>query len=198
MSGFGDKERLREAARGRRLAAHLESADEAALAVASHFTAALGGEFGVSPGAAVAGYWPIGDEFDLRPLMHALIGAGYACALPRMTAIDAPLDFHRWRPDDVLVAGRHGISEPDPKAAERVFPDVVIAPLLAFDAFGYRLGYGVGYYDRTIAQLRGAGNVLVVGAAFAAQEVDSVPHDDHDECLDWVVTEAGVMHIAAP
>ena len=192
----GTKQRLREVARARRRDAHPAAAAEAASAVRRHFTAALETDFAARREAAIAGYWPIGDELDMRPLLATLATAGYLLALPLVVGRDHPLAFHRWRPDDALAAGAHGIAEPDPAVAPPVIPDIVITPLLAFDALGYRLGYGAGYYDRTLAALRAAGRVLAVGVAFAAQQVDRVPHGRGDQRLDWVVTEAGVMRMA--
>jgi 5-formyltetrahydrofolate cyclo-ligase len=196
VSDFEAKQKLRDAARAHRLEAHLATAADAASALARHFTTALKTGFAARDGAAIAGYWPIGDEVDVRPLLEALTGAGYAVALPRVAGAGRPLAFHRWRGDDALIEGAHGISEPDPAVAPELVPDIVITPLLAFDPLGYRLGYGAGYYDRTLRALRAAGQVLAVGAAFAAQQVDHVPHGDHDEPLDWVVTEAGAMEMA--
>ena len=196
VSDDGAKQRLREVARARRRDAHLAAAAEAACAVRRHFAAALETDFATRPEAAIAGYWPIGDELDMRPLLATLAGAGYVLALPLVVGRNHPLAFHRWRPDDALVAGAHGIPEPDPAVAPPVIPDIVITPLLAFDALGYRLGYGAGYYYRTLAALRAAGRVLAVGVAFAAQQVDRVPHGRDDQRLDWVVTEAGVVRMA--
>jgi len=196
VTGDGAKQRLREVARALRRAAHAAAAAAAACAVRRHFTAALETDFAARPEAAIAGYWPIGDELDMRPLLATLAGAGYVVALPLVVGRDHPLAFHRWRPDDALAAGAHGIPEPDPAVAPPVIPVIVITPLLAFDALGHRLGYGAGYYDRTLAALRAAGRVLAVGVAFAAQQLDRVPHGRDDQRLDWVVTEAGVIRMA--
>ena len=205
------KQKLRDAARARRAGAHVAAASDAAAAFARHFTTVLETGICARKGAAIAGYWPIGDEFDVRPLLEALAGAGYDVALPRVAGRDRPLAFHRWRSGDALIAGTLieggliegaliegglGIGEPDPAVAAELVPDIVIAPLLAFDAVGHRLGYGAGYYDRTLRALRAAGHVVAVGAAFAAQQVDHVPHGAHDEPLDWAVTEGGAMETA--
>jgi 5-formyltetrahydrofolate cyclo-ligase len=95
-----------------------------------------------------------------------------------------------------LERGGFGLLQPSPAAA-RVTPQVVLAPLLCFDAGGTRLGHGAGYYDYTVAALRRAGRVLFVGIAFAAQRVERVPHEDHDQRLDWIVTEKGAVRCAA-
>jgi 5-formyltetrahydrofolate cyclo-ligase len=145
-------------------------------------------------GASVAGYWPMGPELDVRPILEHLHWHHHVCALPVVEKRHHPLVFHRWEPGDKLVAGVFGTSMPRHDTPQ-VVPDVLIVPLLAFDDDGYRLGYGGGYYDRTIASLRKSGNVLTVGMGFSAQHVKFVPHDHFDERLDWIVTEAGAQKI---
>jgi 5-formyltetrahydrofolate cyclo-ligase len=144
----------------------------------------------VPPDATVSAYVAIGDEADPAPLLLELRARGHAIALPRVTGRGRPLDFHRYDAEKALVPGGFGLSEParDWPQAE---PDVLIVPLLAFDALGYRIGYGAGFYDRTLAKLRAARDVLAVGFAFAGQEFETVPHDENDQRLDWVVTENG-------
>ena len=100
------------------------------------------------------------------------------------------LAFHLYEPGATLVPGVFGLSQPGKDWPEAV-PDVLVVPLLAFDARGMRLGYGGGFYDRTLADLRATRNILAVGFAFAGQEVQDVPHRESDEPLDWVVTETG-------
>src|SRR5262249_49293173 len=120
---------------------------------------------------------------------------GHAIALPRVAgAKQTPLAFHIYEPDAALVAGRFGLSEPHPDWTLAV-PSVLIVPLLAFDARGYRLGYGAGHYDATLANLRRGHEVVAVGFAYAGQEVPDVPHDAHDERLDWIVTEQGACKL---
>jgi 5-formyltetrahydrofolate cyclo-ligase len=147
----------------------------------------------VPDGAAVSGYWPVRSEIDTRPLLAALHEAGHVCGLPVIVRRGAALVFRRWQPGMDLLQRPFGLLEPGPEAGE-VIPDVALVPLLAFDAAGRRLGYGGGYYDRTLAGLRRAGReVLAVGVAYAAQACDHVPADDGDERLDWVVTEQGAI-----
>lgn len=138
--------------------------------------------------ATVAGYFPIGDEIDIRFLLDRLRGLGHDIALPAVTGQGQPLAFRRWQEEDALADGPFGTRQPLDSAAA-VRPEVVVLPLLAFDRRGYRLGYGAGYYDRTLAALRRRHSVLAVGAAYAAQEVPAVPTDRTDEALDWVVTD---------
>lgn len=147
---------------------------------------------GLPAGAVVAGYWPMGDEIDPRPLMAALAGQGHPLALPVVTARGQKLDFRAWRPGDLLEPGPHGTLHPE-AAAPVLVPDVVLVPLLAFDSRFFRLGYGGGYYDRTLEHLRAGSHVKAIGLAFAAQRVDDVPRGAHDQPLDAILTEAGLL-----
>ena len=117
-------------------------------------------------------------------------------ALPVVVERDRHLDFRAWSPGDDLEAGDHGTWHPYP-SAPLVVPDVVLVPLLAFDRAGWRLGYGGGYYDRTLQGLRRAAPVTTIGIGFAAQEVMTVPHDGHDQRLDWIATETGLIEVTA-
>jgi 5-formyltetrahydrofolate cyclo-ligase len=137
--------------------------------------------------AIVAGYQPIRDEADPRGLMAALAVRGHALALPRIEAKGAALSFRRWRDGDALVDNHHGIAEPRDDA-DRVVPGVVLVPLLAFDASGHRLGYGGGYYDRTLDALK----ARTIGVAYAGQEIASLPREAHDRPLEGIITERGV------
>jgi 5-formyltetrahydrofolate cyclo-ligase len=143
----------------------------------------------------VAGFIAMTSELDPAPLLAALAGRGHELCLPFVQGQDRPLGFRRYSPGDPLVPGPHGTSEPASGAA-LIRPSVVLVPLLAFDRKGWRLGYGGGYYDRTLRALRAEGPVRAIGLAYAAQEVASVPHDERDERMDGVVTERGVVACA--
>lgn len=184
------KAELRAEAIRRRRTAYEQAAD-APERLASHFLAAIE----VRQDDVVSGFWPMGEEIDVRPLLIALHGMGAVCCLPATGARGQPLSFRRWSPGDTLVSGTFGTREPGPEAAT-LQPNILIVPLLAFDRAGWRLGYGGGYYDRTLAALRAIGPVLAVGVGFAAQEVASVPHGDTDEPLDWMVTEKGARRVS--
>ncbi|MBU6298905.1 MAG: 5-formyltetrahydrofolate cyclo-ligase [Alphaproteobacteria bacterium] len=185
MSTAIDKSIVRKAARARRaeLARTLPDFAER--------IAGFAHELAATPGAVVSGYWPIRDEADPSALMAMLAAAGHPLALPRVAARGAPLAFHRWSPGDETLMDMFGLTEPL-AGAEVLTPSVLLVPLLAFDAAGYRLGYGGGYYDRTLAGLRSSGDVLAVGVAYAGQEVGAVPHHDYDQRLNLIVTENGV------
>jgi len=138
----------------------------------------------------VSAFWSVDTELGTEPLMRALAERGTVVGLPVVVAKATPLVFRRWFPGMTMVPAVHDIPVP-PADAETVDPDVLIVPLLAFDRQGYRVGYGGGFYDRTLAAKRGAGGpVTAIGYAFAAQEVDAVPHESYDQPLDVIVTEA--------
>ena len=126
--------------------------------------------------------------------MHALLACGCKVALPVTPppGVDAPLTFRLWRPGQALTAASFALHEPS-KATPVVEPDIVLAPLLAFDRAGRRLGYGKGHYDRTLADLRGRKDILALGLALSAQEVDCVPTGPHDVPLDGIATEIGYI-----
>jgi 5-formyltetrahydrofolate cyclo-ligase len=144
------------------------------------------------PGGAVAGYWPYKSEADPRPLLELLRGYGRPLALP---VIQHPnVIFRRWIEGVELVDAGFGTLGPDPTADE-VTPAVLLVPLAAFDAGGNRIGWGQGHYDRVIARLAAASELLTIGIAFACQQVDEVPAEAHDRPLDAVVTELGVTRL---
>jgi 5-formyltetrahydrofolate cyclo-ligase len=143
--------------------------------------------------ATISAYWPIGSEIDPRPLMRALAALGHSLALPRLTPKHEGYEmaFHAFAFGDNLERGPLGIMQP--LASVTISPDIVVVPLLAFDRSGARLGYGGGYYDRMLHHLRQAKKLRVYGLGFAAQEVDKLPVEAHDERLDGVLTEQGVI-----
>ena len=135
----------------------------------------------------IAGVWPLPGEIDIRPLLLALHSRGHRIVLPYTPPLGERLSFHVWAPGAPMLAGRFGTMHPAGEAAE---PDMLLVPLLAFDGAGNRLGYGGGYYDRTLAALPGR---LAVGFGYACQEIEAVPAEAHDRALDAVVTEQRVV-----
>jgi len=138
--------------------------------------------------AIVSGFWPMAEELDIRPLMIELHNQGCQIALPVVVAKRQPLVFRAWRPADPLEAGVFGTLHPSPKR-EVLEPDALIVPLLAVDDEGWRLGYGGGFYDRTLEALRAKKTVTAVGVGFDAQLVPDVPHGPTDQRLDWLLTD---------
>lgn len=136
----------------------------------------------------VSVYWPIRSELNTRPLIEALAKKGVTTALPVMHAVRHPLIFRAFTPGDELVKGPFGLSEPSADKPSLV-PDIVFAPLAAFDRQGTRLGYGGGIYDATLKELRAKKRVIAIGLAYSTQEADGVPNEPHDQRLDFVVTE---------
>ena len=138
--------------------------------------------------AVVSGFWPIKDEIDIRPLMIELVNEGCQLALPVVQGRGQPLLFRAWRPGDPLEPGVFGTLQPSARR-EVVEPEALLVPLLACDAEGWRLGYGGGFYDRTLAGLRARRQVTAVGVGFDAQFVPDVPHGPDDQRLDWLLTD---------
>lgn len=184
-----DKARLRGEALARRAAMGAEQRVAASASAAQQAPLMLQ----YVAGRVVSLFAPFRDEIDTAPLAALLWDAGAQVALPVIVARDLPLQFRLWRPGDVLEpVGAYRIPTPLPSAPD-VVPDDLIVPLAAFDRRGYRIGYGAGHYDRTLARLRAAGPVRAFGYAFACQEVDEVPVEPHDERVDGMITEAGVF-----
>lgn len=137
-------------------------------------------------------YHPQGSELDPRPLARRLAANGAAAALPAAEARDGVLAFRAWDLHAGLAPDAFGVPAP-PLEAPHAVPQLVIAPLLAFDRKGGRLGQGGGHYDRTLANLRAAGAVFVLGLAYAGQEVAEIPMEPHDQRLDAILTETGYI-----
>lgn len=140
-------------------------------------------------GRVFSGYWPIKGEPDLRPLLAALAAEGARVALPVVETKAAPLVFRRWTPETRMIRGDWNIPIPPPEA-ERLAPQIALAPLVGWDGAGYRLGYGGGYFDRTLAAL--APRPFAIGVGYEAARLATIHPQPHDIPLDAVVTEAGV------
>jgi 5-formyltetrahydrofolate cyclo-ligase len=178
-----DIDRAKHEARDRALAARAGCDPAWGESLARHVLA----EIRLPAGAVVSGFWPMPGEIDLVPLLLALHDRGRTVLLPHTPPLGNPLIFRRWHPGIEMVPERFGGFRP---VGEVGTPDVLFIPLVAFDRAGRRLGYGGGYYDRTLAMLPRA---LKVGCAFAAQELANVPAAEYDVMLDAVATEQGVI-----
>ena len=136
----------------------------------------------------ISAFHSFDTEISTFELFDKLVADGWTTALPVVVAKNTPLVFRQWVPGDTLVLGRWNIKVP-PAEAPEVLPDVLLVPLLAFDRKGFRLGYGGGFYDRTLEKLRAFKKVTAIGVAYSGQEVDAVPYDEFDQRLDWIMTE---------
>jgi len=139
---------------------------------------------------AVSVYWPIRGEPDLRAWMHVLSQSGVRVALPVATALAQPLVFREWRPGARLALGLWDI--PHPADGKLIVPNVVIAPVVGFDLQGYRLGYGGGFFDRTVARLNP--KPLTIGVGYPEAELRTIFPQPHDIPMDWVVTGSGTFY----
>jgi 5-formyltetrahydrofolate cyclo-ligase len=176
-----NKTALRAEARARRARLPRSGFAEA---LASHAA-----DLNLPAGAVVAGYFPIRDEADPRALMSALAARGHPLALPAIIP-GQPLVFRAWKMGDAMRANAQAFNIPEPlESAAEVTPAVVLVPLLAFDATGHRLGYGGGYYDRTLERFD---RVSAIGVGYSGQEISAVPREPHDRALDALITETGV------
>lgn len=183
------KSALRDSARVVRAQARSRSGETVFEKAARNFLDAVD----VASGQIIAGYWPIGDEFDPRPLLAQIAARGGNIALPVVTGAGEQLGFRSWRPGEPLKRAKFGTYEPA-AGAETGTPALLIVPLLAFDRRGGRLGYGGGYYDRTLAVLRHTQRFkLAIGIGFSAQQVARVPTTANDQALDAVVTEDAII-----
>ncbi|MEQ9559356.1 MAG: 5-formyltetrahydrofolate cyclo-ligase [Rhodospirillales bacterium] len=197
MDLLEQKRLLRTEAAARRVRARADLGSGGSAAVASHAAAlAQGLSAAASSPGWVSGYLAMQDEMDVLPAVLTLVANGWQGCLPVVVGKGRPLLFRAWSPGGKLADGVFGTRHPADGAVD-VRPDLLLVPLLAFDRAGYRLGWGGGFYDRTLAELRNSGTpVTAVGVGYAAQEVDAVPRDHYDARLDWVVTEEDIIRIA--
>ena len=182
------KRRARTAANAARANAHKSLGDRAGLMLAQH-------ELPIARKddiTSLSGFYPYQAEINVLPLLARLVSEGWLTALPVVMAKGAPLTFRAWAPGEPTGRGIWDIHIPLATAPE-LQPDVLLVPMLAFDRRGYRLGYGGGFYDRTLAELRKLKPVTAIGVAYAEQELTEVPVSDYDEPLDWILTERGVI-----
>lgn len=181
------KKVLRQQAKGSRDAITDQAAAAAAIAEQVASVLALTD----APRPVVSAYLAIGSELDPAPIAASLSANEATIALPVMTAKDHPLKFRAWTPGAPLVERMWGIQEPGDECPV-VEPQILLVPLLLVDQAGFRLGYGGGFYDRTLSKLRAQAKVIAIGVAHDAQRVDAVPHDAYDEPLDFLLTPSGL------
>jgi len=185
MTVASKKQELRPDARARRVLLARDLPDFA------ERVAAYAGDLALPSGAGVAGYRALPEEADPVRLLKVLGTFGHEICYPRVGTKARPLSFHVPVAQEPWLIGAFGIPEPRPDWP-RADPSILLVPLLAFDADGYRLGYGGGYYDRTLAQIRAQRTVTAIGVAFAGQEIPCIPREPNDQLLDMIVTEQGI------
>lgn len=147
---------------------------------------------GFMPHSNIACYMPLKGEVSCIAIMQKLIMQGHTICMPAVIARDMPLLFRHYRPGDSLVRGMLGPFEPTPQARE-IIPDTLVIPMLGYTQDGYRLGYGSGFYDRTIAAMRQLKPIKTIGLAFSMQEAEGFVSEPHDMKLDVIITEKEVI-----
>jgi 5,10-methenyltetrahydrofolate synthetase len=182
----GDVIRWRKAERERLIGARLELSADYRAAQTSAIASDLNQLILSAPGTVISVYWPIKAEPDLRPWMHAISGRGLHIALPVAVALRQPLMFREWRPNARMARGLWKI--PYPADGAEVVPSVVIAPLVGFDKDCFRLGYGGGFFDRTLVGFNAT--PLVIGVGYAGALIPTIFPQPHDIPMDWIVTGA--------
>lgn len=182
------KPHLREIYNARRASLETPEAEHLSRAISSRAAAVMPHDM-----QCLSGYVAMRAEVNVEHALKKAHQREIITCLPCIIERGAPLVFRSWKHGDALASGMHGCMEPE-TLAPIVSPDVLIVPLLAFTRKGQRLGYGGGYYDRTIAHLRAAGTLkATIGVAFAVQEVEALPDEAHDALLDYIVTEAEII-----
>lgn len=181
---------VRERLRAERAALSVEARRVKAMALAEHLDFFLASEVGNVTGRVVSGYWPIKGELDLRPWLTSLNERGAVVALPVVETLKSPLVFRRWSPGTRMERGHWGIPVP-PSDAERLIPTFCLAPFVGWDEEGYRLGYGGGYFDRTLAAL--STRPMVVGVGLQSARLATIFPQPHDIPMSAIVTEAGAQ-----
>ena len=182
------KSALRKAVLARRAAIAAEAAELATGAVADRMMDLLRRW----PVGAISAFRTFGDEIGTGPLLLRLNDAGYRIGLPIVIGKGKPLVFRQWRPGDAMASGPYGIEQPL-ETAPGIEPDILIVPMAAFDTQGYRIGYGGGFYDRSLESLRADKPILAIGLAYDEQEVEQVPRGPYDARLDHLVTPARTL-----
>ncbi|MBC8036099.1 MAG: 5-formyltetrahydrofolate cyclo-ligase [Rhizobiales bacterium] len=158
-------------------------------ATAKHELAQRGLPFASAPlQSVISGFFPYKSEISTLPLLTRLRGDGWRLAMPVVMGEGLPLTFRLWAPGEPTVSGIWNIPVPADTSPE-VLPDVLMVPMLAFDSKGYRLGYGGGFYDRTLVKLRALKPIVAIGVAYSCQQVEEVPRGPFDQPLDYIMTE---------
>ncbi len=186
-AGIDPKKALREQCLKRRSMIDMQTRTKASETLALK---CLGWLEAVGGPRVIGGYMAIRNELDISEMMLNLMEIGHGIGLPVIVAPDRPLMFRNWDGKPDMPKTKFGVPAPHEAHAE-VEPDIVLVPMLAFDFEGHRLGYGGGFYDRTLAYLRATRPIIAIGIAFDEQEMPRLPREAHDEPLDWILTQSG-------
>lgn len=181
---------IKTAARTAAFARRKTAFDTAHAAQSAYLSEVLAGYRGVP----IAGYAPMRTEIDPLPALAEAVAYGRV-GMPVIKAAATPLDFREWTPDCAMIKGAFGAEIPE--TGDWIEPEIVIVPLVGFDLSGGRLGYGGGFYDRTLERLRARRATLAIGFAFAAQETQDLPLEATDQPLDLIVTENGIITVSS-
>ena len=183
---------FRAALRREKLAARMALDEKSHAALSARIEAHLAALLIPLPPQTLAFCAAVRGEFDVRPLASLLINSGWRAAMPVVETANAPMSFRSWTPSSAMEIDRHGI--PIPAEGPQMLPNIILLPLVAFDRQGFRLGYGGGYFDRTLAAL--VPRPLAIGVGFELARVADIRPQAHDLPLDAVVTEAGIVRHA--
>lgn len=186
---MSEKIELRQTIRDRLAQLDPVQADEFNTKITKEFLSSQG----FMPHSNIACYMPLKGEVSCVTIMQKLITQGHVICLPAVVARNTPLIFRHYRPGDPLVRGMLGPFEPNSTARE-IIPDVLVIPMLGYTRDGYRLGYGSGFYDRTIASMRLLKPIKTIGLAFSTQEIEQLPVEPHDIKMDVIITEKEIIH----
>ncbi len=141
----------------------------------------------------IAGYWPLSGEINIRLLLDILIENHNICCLPVVKEQNIPLTFRKYIKNMSLVTNNKYKTQEPPKSSPKITPTIIIVPLLAFDESGYRVGFGGGFYDRTLDSLRNVSSLMTVGVAYSFQQIASIPYEKHDQKLDCIITDEQII-----
>ncbi|MCW9034484.1 MAG: 5-formyltetrahydrofolate cyclo-ligase [Rhodospirillales bacterium] len=187
-----NKKKLRQELLARRVIAKKELGEKASEDFAENLFQFLRTNSLLKTENVLAAYWPIKSEISTESFLQKVFQHNIRCSLPVVEEADQALSFRSWTPDTKLVCGKFGVLTP-PEYNGILLPKIIIVPLVGFDMSGARLGYGGGYYDRTLELLRRNEDILAFGAGFSCQQVEKVPTGPFDQKLDGVVTEEGAI-----
>jgi len=184
------KSKLREHLISLRKKEHISKSETAEADISRHLWSFLNAQNQLTTHLVIAGYWSTQGEIGTESFLKRVCDHGLTAVLPVVRSNNSPLDFRKWTPESPMKVGKFGVSIPS-DSNNNLVPDIVVVPMVGFDNSGGRLGYGGGFYDRTLEFLRRKRDIIAVGIAYSCQQVDDLPTELHDQRLDGVITEKG-------